>query len=721
MIPIPDPPQCPNMMIGEMPETRQRRRIVAPMPSPVKRALAAGVLALILVARGQTQTESATPAGAALQEHYDAAVRLQQQGNLDKAAAQYRVFLAEAVGELAIGRSQAGEYAGAESAFEESLALVPDSQPLRLEYAKTALLASDLPHAESLARAFLNDYPNSSSLAQAHQILGRTLLRMNRDLDARKELELAVALDPSFANGYDLAVACLDLDDEKCAGQLFTELQASFGDTAAIHMAFGRAYGNSDFAPRAVAEFRRAIALDPHFHSAHYCLAAALLDSSQDDKTMLEVETELKKELTISPNDFLTYAALGKVSAANRNYSQAEKYLKRSIALNSKSPDAYLYLGQMYFDTDRNTDADPDLRKAIQLTSDASRNHFQIQKAHFLLGRILMQEHRSDEAHAEMQIARTMANRGLTQDKKKLGGLLPDSQEIAEPSGASTNPTAVTQGNADPAAKKPVEDLEKLLTPAIADSYNNLGAIAATHREYTAAMGYFAHAGAWNPTLDGLDYNWGRAAFAASRFSDAIPPLSRYLPTHPDISGVRTALAISQFMTENYSGALATLHPAGEEIMSIAQMQYVYAESLVKTGQISEGTERLHALEAAHPEITEVHRSLGEVFAMQREAQKAIGEFENAIQIDPNDSQAHYDLGKVGLESGDAAAATIQLELAVKLQPANPEYHRELANAYRAVWRPADAEKELHTYETLAAAKAQPAKAGDSLPEPKLR
>lgn len=691
------------------------------MPSPVKRVFAGGVLAFTLIARGQAQPESTKSAGSALQEHYDAAVRLQQAGSLDKAASQYRVFLAEAVGELAIARSQAGDYARAGSAFEESLALAPDSQSLRLEYAKTALLAGDLPHAETLAREFLKDDPSTPSLAQAHQILGRTLLRMNRDQDARKELELTVALDPSFANGYDLAVACLDLDDEKCAVQLFTELQASFGDTAAIHMSFGRAYGNSDFAPRAIAEFRRAIALDPHFHSAHYCLAAALLDSGQDDKTMLEVETELKRELTVSPNDFLTYAALGKVATANHNYSEAEKYLKRSMALNSTSPDAYLYLGQMYFDTDRNTDAEPALRKAIQLTSDASRNHFQIQKAHFLLGRILMQEHRSDEAHTEMQIARDMANQGLSQDKKKLGGLLQGSTEISESSGASTNPATVTEGDVDPAATKRLGDLEKLLTPAIADSYNNLGAIAATHQDYTAAMGYFAHAGAWNPTLDGLDYNWGRAAFSASRFSDAIPPLSRYLQTHPDVSGVRAALAMSQFMTENYSGALATLHLANEEIMSIAQMQYVYAESQVKTGQISAGKERLQALEAAHAEIAEVHRSLGEVFAMQREAQKAIVELQSAIQINSNDSQAHYDLGKVELESGDTAAATFQLERAVKLQPTNPEYHRELASAYKALWRPADAEKELHAYETLAAAKAQPPKRGDSLPEPKLR
>ena len=260
----------------------------------------------------------------------------------------------------------------------------------------------------------------------------------------------------------------------------------------------------------------------------------------------------------------------------------------------------------------------------------------------------------------------------------------------------------------DPASKRRLEDLDKLLSPAIADSYNNLGAIAATRQDYTAALGYFEHAGTWNPSLDGLDYNWGRAAFSASRFSDAIPPLSRYLQTHPEISGVRTALAMSQFVTEDYSGALATLHPADKEIMSIPQMQYVYAASLVKTGQISAGKERLQALEAAHAEIAEVHRSLGEVFAMQKETPRAIGELQSAIQINSNDSQAHYDLGKVELESGDTAAATFQLERAVKLQPSNPEYHRELASAYKAIWRQADAEKELHAYETLVASKAPP-------------
>jgi Flp pilus assembly protein TadD len=257
----------------------------------------------------------------------------------------------------------------------------------------------------------------------------------------------------------------------------------------------------------------------------------------------------------------------------------------------------------------------------------------------------------------------------------------------------------------DPAATRNLERLEKLLAPPIADSFNNLGVIAATHQDFRGAVGYFQLAGNWNPSLDELDYNMGRAAFSASMFSDAIAPLSRYLRTHPEVSGVRTALAMSQFMVDDFSGALTTLQPASQDVLSLPQMQFIYAQSLVKTGEITLGKERLQQLEASHPEIPDIHRSLGEVYAMQGDPRKAAFELQSALQLNSKDAQAQYDLGKVAIESGNATAAIRPLEIAVQLMPSNPEYHRELASAYKAAWRPAEAEKELQVYETLSAPK----------------
>jgi tetratricopeptide (TPR) repeat protein len=666
------------------------------------------------IAAAQARTPGAPADRSPLQGLYEDALRLQSAGNLDQAAEQYRKFLAEALGELANSRAQVGDYAKASAYFDEALALTPEALAVRGDYATAALQAGDLKRAETLARALLNDYANDpKGLARAHQILGRTLHSMNRDQDARKELEAAAALDPSFPNEYNLAVVCLDLDDEKCAVQIFDGIEASVGDSPALHMQFGRAYGNSDFTPRAVTEFKKVIAEDPHYPDAHYCVAAALLAAGEDEKTLQEAETKLKEELAISPSGFLTYAALGKIEASYHRYPEAERYLKRAIALNPKNPDAFLYLGQMYFDTNRLTEAEADLHRAIELTTDTSRNHYQIQKAHFLLGRILMQKHQVEEAHAEMKIAHAFTDKALSKDKSKLAGMLSATSTGPSDAGAdSAANSATTAHAADPVAAGKQRAFEKLLTPPIADSYNNLGAIMATEKNYTDALKYFQRAAAWSPSFEGLDYNMGRAAFMAAKFSEAVAPLSRYLRLHPGDSGIRGALAMSQFMTNNYKGCISALKGAEEGVTSIPQMQYIHAESLVKTGEVTLGKERLESLEAAHPEIAEVHRGLGEVHELQGDRQKAVEELHSAILLNANDAESHYDLGKVELEGGNRSAAIQELESAIRLLPSDPKFHRELAAAYKAASRTADAEKELRIYDTLKASQEQPAKTG---------
>jgi tetratricopeptide (TPR) repeat protein len=636
-----------------------------------------------------------------LGQHYNNAQLLQRKGQLSEAAEQYREFLADALGELAIESSLAQDYPQAAPLFDEALTLQSASPSLLLDYAQTALEFGDLVHAKTLATEFILNYPGDrDNLAQSHQILGRALLKLNRDQEARKEFEAAVDLDPTFPNGYDLAVACLDLNDEKCAAQIFEEMEKSFGDTAEIHLAFGRAYGDSDFQPRAVAEFRRAIEENPHLPGAHYLLAAVLLATGDDESHVGGAEAELRKELAISPNDSMSYTALGKIAATHHNYPEAEANLKKAISLGSKNPDAYLYLGQVYFSTNRSAEAESALRECIRLTTDVSRNRYQVQRAHFLLGRILEQKGQRDESLTELEISRDLANKTLERDKNALTGLMDTSgsqgaQVTGNEAGAAPSSGLPT---ADPAMLRKLEALREQIKPAVADSYNNLGAIAATNNDYSKAVKYFEQAFVWNPSLEGLDYNWGRAAFAGSLFADAIMPLSRYIKMHSDDNGARSVLAISQFMTGNYSGCIEVMGPAIGKAELAPQVEYVYAESMIKTGRIVQGAERLGALEKLHPEIPDVHRALGEVLGQQGEKQRAIEELRTAIQLSPSDADAHYDLGKMELESGDTTAAIPELEMATRLLPNSQVFHQALADAYTAANRPADAQKEIEAY-----------------------
>src|ERR1700744_3578662 len=176
------------------------------MPAPVRISLAALLLALYAGFAPRLQADGPHPQGGSLQQHYDAAEQLLKSNQLDKAAAEFRAFLSEAIGELAVGHAHLGDYAQAAPLFDEAIALAPDSPHLRLEFAGASLLAGDFAEAQSISAAYLSAFPGqpSADLARAHQIQGRALLKANQDKEARKELEAAFALDPTFANGYDL-------------------------------------------------------------------------------------------------------------------------------------------------------------------------------------------------------------------------------------------------------------------------------------------------------------------------------------------------------------------------------------------------------------------------------------------------------------------------------------------------------------------------------------
>ena len=667
-------------------------------------------IALLVISRGFAagQTAQASSPRASLQQEYDNAQALQRAGKLNEAAQEYRIFVADAVGELAMGYAVVPDYAHSARLFDEALAAEPGSTSLLLDYARTALALGDLERTRTLAASLIEQRPaDHRVLAQAHQILGRALLKLNRDQDARKELEIAVALDPTFANGYDLAVACLDLDDERCAVQIFTEMQASFGDTAEIHLAFGRAYGDSDSQPRAIAELRKAIEENPRLPHAHYLLAAVLLATTNDATPLESAETELKKELAISPQDAMTYAALGKLELTRKHYPDAESYLGKAISLSPTNPDAYLYLGQVYFETNQTEKAEEALRKCIALTKDVSRNRYQVQKAHYLLGRILMKQGKPEAAHAEMLTSRELADKTLSQDKSKLAGLTdsPEPQSAEADKDSSAENSGGVSRKADAAALTRVDATKAKIKDALADSYNNLGAIAATNADYSSAVTYFRRAAEWNPSLDGLDFNWGRAAFAASLFADAVGPLSRYSKLHPEDTGASAALGFSQFMTGDYRGCVETLKPLDSKANLAPQVEYGYADSLVKLGQVNTGVEHLFVLEKSHPEIPDVHRALGEGLILEGNHKQAIEQLRAAIKLAPNDADSHFDLGKIELSDSDTAAAISELETAVRLAPKNADFHQELAKAYAAALRPSDAQRETEAFSSLKAVK----------------
>lgn len=572
-----------------------------------------------------------------LQKQYDSAQRAQTAGDMTVAAEQYQMFLAGTLLKLAEGHAHIGDYPSAAKLFEKAIAVEPagSSDEVRLAYAEAALISHDIPKAKSLAEGMLVNNPKN---AEAHLVLGEALLETDSNKDAQKQLEEAVALDANYKDGLALATADLALDDTKDAGLLFAEMSKGFGDRAAIHVDFGRAYAEAGYPDLAIAEFEKALAKDPKFPEAHYCLGASYL-LSQGEGGFAKATAEFDRELSLNPNDYFSLSQLGYIELTQHNFAQAETYLKRAASLDPRNPDNPLLLGQVYVQLHQPEQAEQAFRQAIALTVDLSRNHYQVQRAHYLLGRLLVQTGHLDEAKQQMQISGDLLKQNMLRDQARMKGVLTSDAASISPLQHLHEPAPV-----DAKVKQELDAFTAQVAPALADSYNNLGAIAASGNDFAIATGYFGEAASWNPELEGLDYNWGRAAFSANFYAQAVPPLKRYLMAHPQDQGARRILGISLFMTNDYRDVVETLRPLEPQLAATPQVAYMYARSLVLTGDYDYGVARLRNLSKTNPSIAEIHRALGEAYAGHGNYQLAADELRTAIQLNAADDEAKSQL-----------------------------------------------------------------------------
>src|SRR6202158_826963 len=624
--------------------------------------------------------QKAKPSGRSetLQRHYDAAHTFYLGGDLERAAGEYNAFLAEALQTLAEAHSGAGDFDRSVALFEHALELAPEDQDLRLAFALSRFQAGKLPEARALAAKVVESQATNTG---AHSILGHILFAQGDFKGAREHLEAAVVVAPSFDIGYLLGVTYIKLNDLNRARLLFDDMVTGLGDTAQIHILFGRAYGRGEWEAldNAIAEIKKAIAKDGQVREAHYLLGMAYL-TRDGESAFPVVVPELQAELKNNPNHPRCHYLLGYIALKQHDPKTAETELKRAAALDPQNPDPLVYLWQLFGDAGRNEEAETTMRKAIALGQKAGTDDVLIGRAHYVLARILLTKGQKEEGQKELEASKEL------RDRMRPTNEAPDSKghKFAEAANFSEGKDATLPDAPKPASPEllhQAQALDEELKPSIADAYNNLGVIAAQKKQFAAAAGYFQQAGQWHPALETLDRNWGMAEFYANHSEQAIPLLARHLARQAGDTRVRAALGLSYFLVQDYQKTLEMLRPISSEVDGDPGLSYGYAVSLVKTGDYNEGVRRLKALDATGAHAAEIHFLLGQAFADQQDYSAAIAEFRKSLAIDPNDSQAHFYDGLALLRAGRTSEATDEFRTSLKLSPGDARFKYHLAYA----------------------------------------
>src|SRR5215813_1728964 len=118
-------------------------------------------------------------------QHYEAARTFQLAGDHEKAAAEYKNFLAESLRGAANAQAHVAQFEQATDLFEEATRLAPEDDSVQLDYASLRLQQKDFPGAQSLVEQVIARHPKNTA---ARVILGQILFSKAASDAARKAL-----------------------------------------------------------------------------------------------------------------------------------------------------------------------------------------------------------------------------------------------------------------------------------------------------------------------------------------------------------------------------------------------------------------------------------------------------------------------------------------------------------------------------------------------------
>jgi tetratricopeptide (TPR) repeat protein len=180
------------------------------------------------------------------------------------------------------------------------------------------------------------------------------------------------------------------------SGESMLALSLVEPDSAQMHQVMAHEEIKEGNTNGAVAQFRKAIEINPHLPNVHYELAE-LLNTSQDSAVKKEAEKEYRAALTANPGDEKAECRLGDIDAQKGNTAQAFEEYSRAVALQPADVDARLGLSKMLIEMNQSDRARALLEETIQLEPTNA-------VAHYRLGTLYRKEGRMEDAKREVEL-----------------------------------------------------------------------------------------------------------------------------------------------------------------------------------------------------------------------------------------------------------------------------------------------------------------------------
>jgi len=523
--------------------------------------------------------------------------------------------------------------------------------------------------------------------AQIFDHAGHIEQKLNKDADANKNFELALATNPSSEFSAD-ARSALKQSSVATAIQQASAPSAQADALLLASRSVDSSRNPSESAPGAPAHAVNPIQADPHFLP----IPAALL-TSRPTETEQQIR-HAQSEVARAPKDARLYAALGaayfqhaRETGDVSDYELAEKALQKSIDLDPSdfsSESAYESMAEVCMGEHRFSDALAYAHRALSLGSGELSPFAILGDAYADMGQYSKAEHAYQRLTPRDTILSPRAAYASDSRLSYLKFIAGNTQEAIK-----LMQTAVLEGVE---AQLPSENLAWLYYE-LGEYLTQDGDAAAANSAYLAALN--AHPGDYRAlaALAKLRANHGRYEEAIELYKKAIAvvPMPTYIAELGDVyarSGNRTE-AEKQYALVEYIGLLGHIN----QVLHNRDLAIFYADHDRKLDE---------ALNLARKEL-EVRRDVYTLDALawalykNGKVQEAAKTSQDALRFGTQDSLILFHAGTIDAAAGHPEQARKDLQQALQI---NPHFHLSYAS---------DAQARLAALQTQVASKEGPA------------
>jgi tetratricopeptide (TPR) repeat protein len=149
-------------------------------------------------------------------------------------------------------------------------------------------------------------------------------------------------------------------------------------DSALLHVFKGDVLAARKATADALAEYQRALEIDPHWPDIHLLMGSLLGLQGR----LEEAQVELKRQLQSHPDDTRAMIEMGSVYCTQGDYRSAVPYLKEALTRDSNNYDANYRLGQSYLSLGNQVLAIEYLEHAIEIKPEKSNPYYLLHRAY---------------------------------------------------------------------------------------------------------------------------------------------------------------------------------------------------------------------------------------------------------------------------------------------------------------------------------------------------